>query len=299
LDLLHAGTPICGDLYETHIENQNEYTAFINGQHSRITARGSWDPAAVYECGSFTIYYHNFVGVDGTPAGGGFTDPDFGEARESYYRSKCSALADHMVLKTLEYTTLTHTPSAIQSVIAGFETPEYHYLLADMHSMAGNDAMAQFKLSRVPFQFNLDARQLEEFNDIAGLYNIRALLVADSTLSPMQLTNLEAIAQKNNRAAQQAALVLSEYQGWTLLETLVEPTDETPKSNRSNKPQGINQKQTRVYPNPTSGILLVEVPAVKADVILHVLNNSGRSVLHVDGSSGINHLNIRLIAPGH
>lgn len=81
-DSLQVNLELCGDLDEFLNEQQQEYSNFKNGISSRLTSRGSWEPSALFECGSFTVYYNDFIGEF---SGGGFADPILGEARRNTF----------------------------------------------------------------------------------------------------------------------------------------------------------------------------------------------------------------------
>lgn len=68
---------ICGNLHEFSAQQQAEYNKYTNNQPSTYTSQEDWNPAGVFQCGSFTIYYEDFD----TTFQAGFADPNLGVAR--------------------------------------------------------------------------------------------------------------------------------------------------------------------------------------------------------------------------
>jgi hypothetical protein len=102
----------------------------------------------------------------------------------------------------------------------------------------------------------------------------------------------------STRAAGLAAVTLSEYTDFLLLEKLVEPIDASPKSNRSSMKDAPKVKFCKVYPNPTSGILLVEVPTGFTNLIIRVLDHSGKLIYQERVLDGLNTINLRQVSSG-
>ena len=99
-------------------------------------------------------------------------------------------------------------------------------------------------------------------------------------------------------AAGLAKVTLYGYTGVPFLETLVEPeTPLTPKSmgERTNAPQ---IKTCKVYPNPTAGILMIEIPTEFEEVEVTVRNASGKVVHRETIGNGMVTLNLRSLASG-
>lgn len=107
------------------------------------------------------------------------------------------------------------------------------------------------------------------------------------------------IAYKHStRAAGLAAVTLSEYTNFLLLETLVEPVDAAPKSNRSSTKDAPVLKVCKVYPNPSAGIFLVEIPPIFEQVLLRITDGNGKLIYEHMGVNGVNSINLRQAASG-
>ncbi len=223
------------------------------------------------------------------------------EARESYHRTKYSALIDQLAIEAFEDTTGIHLIDEIEAIIVGYETPEYAYLLADLYVRAGNMPAAQNQLNLIAENFELDTRKEAEYLDYQVVYGIlMALATSSDTVSTIAQTDmLEEIAFKHStRAAGLAAVTLSQCADFLLLETLVEPIDATPKSNRRPIKGGPEIKLCKVYPNPTAGILIIEVPFGFQNVALRITDVNGRLVFESRIIEGLNTINLREVSTG-
>ena len=70
------GIPVCGDLIAFREARQTGYRNYKNGMPSDLLEQEDWNPAAVVQCGSFTVYYQDIQdGIDG-----GFDHLTLGEA---------------------------------------------------------------------------------------------------------------------------------------------------------------------------------------------------------------------------
>ena len=113
------------------------------------------------------------------------------------------------------------------------------------------------------------------------------------------MINARKIAYKHStRAAGLAAVTLSEYTNFLLLETLVEPVDAAPKSNRSSTKDAPVLKVCKVYPNPSAGIFLVEIPPTFEQVTLRITDGNGKLIYENLGVNGVNSVNLRPAASG-
>lgn len=52
---------VCGDLHTFSDDLQNDYVDFKLGLPSSMKAAGTLDPSATFQCGSFTVYYEDFL----------------------------------------------------------------------------------------------------------------------------------------------------------------------------------------------------------------------------------------------
>jgi hypothetical protein len=77
---------ICGDLHQFRHDNQEQYKRFKLGLSSSVKSTGSLESEATFSCGSFTIYYEDFL----EPNPGGFADPIEGASRRQTF---CDVLA--------------------------------------------------------------------------------------------------------------------------------------------------------------------------------------------------------------
>ncbi len=73
------GTMVCGDLNSFLQERQMAYKSYKNGVSGELLNQENWNPAAVFQCGSFTIHYQDIE----DNSDGGFAHPTIGEARRS------------------------------------------------------------------------------------------------------------------------------------------------------------------------------------------------------------------------
>ena len=223
------------------------------------------------------------------------------EARESYHRAKSFAWIDQLVIEALADSTGLSTTANVEAIITGYETPEYAYLLVDLDLQKGNLIAAQSRLNQLALNFDLDARQDAELSDYLAVYEtiIDLTTTGDSTLSLSQLASLEEISIKNStRAAGLAAITLAQYADYQLLETLVEPIEASPKLNSTPPKNEPNLRVCKVYPNPTAGILIVDIPKGYVNVLLTITDINGRVILESKGMDGLNTLNLREASNG-
>ena len=149
--------------------------------------------------------------------------------------------------------------------------------------------------------FNLDPRRDAEYADFIAVYGILFdhAATGDTTLTQNEQNTLELIAYKHSTlAAGLAKVTLYGYTGIPFLETLIEPeTPLTPKSmgERSLVPE---IKTCKVYPNPTAGILMVEIPREFEKTTATVRNATGKVVHQEVLTSGMVTLNLRGLASG-
>ena len=105
--------------------------------------------------------------------------------------------------------------------------------------------------------------------------------------------------QHSTLAAGLALTTLNYYADYDFLEVLVEP-DFQGKSNRvnRNKVKQPDLKVCRVYPNPTSGILMVEIPGEFKGVKATLTDMQGKVVYLESKLNGIATLNLRKESSG-
>ena len=108
----------------------------------------------------------------------------------------------------------------------------------------------------------------------------------------------EIALKSSTRAAGLAAITLSQYSDFLLLETLVEPVDAAPKSNHSSTKGAPVVKFCKVYPNPSAGIFLVDIPPIFEQVTLRITDGNGKLIYENMGVNGINSVNLRQAASG-
>lgn len=227
------------------------------------------------------------------------------EARRSHLENKANALINRIVIEVLADTTDSDKILAVENYTAGFERPQLRYLLADLALRKSDMAAAQIQLDAVA-DLPLTDEQSEAYMDFLTVYGIEFDLRAtgDSTLSASQFQTLENLTldKPNSHAAAKAAALLDAYAGINIHEVLIEPDwqSKTTKTKRS-KFKAPEIKLCRVYPNPTVGILMVEVPTEYVDVRAEIVDAFGRTVfasILVPGPTGLATLNLRRFSSG-
>ena len=161
---------------------------------------------------------------------------------------------------------------------------------------------AQAQLDAIATDFNLDPRRDAEYADFIDVYGIifDKQSSGDTTLTAGEFTTLETIAYRHSTLAAGLALTnLNYYADYEFLEVLVEP-DFQGKSNRvnRNKVKQPEIKLCRVYPNPTSGILIVEIPGEFKDVTATLTDMQGKVVYQEAKLKGFATLNFRSESSG-
>ncbi len=223
------------------------------------------------------------------------------EARESYYKTRYNFLLNQIIFEIFTDTTRMDKISAIISAIDGYETVDHYYLIIDLYLKAGKITEAQNWLTAIGIDFNLDPRRDAEYVDFLDVYTIlfNKAATGDTTLTQNEQNTLNTIAYKHSTlAASLAKVTLFGYTGIPFLEVLVKPEfGGTPKSmNQPSKAPEI--KECRVYPNPTAGILMVEIPEDYVEVEAIIRDKSGKGVHNEVLSSGMATLNLRGLASG-
>lgn len=263
---------------------------------------GTLDPSATFQCGSFTIYYEDYQramideGLELVSA------KEELEAGRSHHEGRYNSLLNQIIIETLADTTIGDKIAAIQSKIAGYENVDYYYLLIDLYLQRGNVSGAQNQLTAIADDFNLDPRRDAEYADFIDVYGIIFDKVSsgDTTLTSAEYNLLENIAYRHSTLAAGLALAtLHYYAGYEFLEVLVEPAFQG-KSNKGNRNK-VKQpeiKVCRVYPNPTAGILAVEIPAEFKDVKAALTDMQGKVVYQEGNLEGMATLNLRNLASG-
>ncbi len=223
------------------------------------------------------------------------------EARESYYKTRYNFLLNQIIFEIFADTTRLDKISAIISAIDGYETVDHYYLIIDLYLKAGKITEAQNWLNAIGTDFNLDPRRDAEYADFIAVYGILFdhAATGDTTLTQNEQNTLNTIAYKHSTlAASIAKVTLFGYTGILFLEVLVKPEfGGTPKSmNHPSKAPEI--KECKVYPNPTAGVLLIEIPDDYVEVQAIVRNESGKVIRNEVLSSGMATLNLRALASG-
>ena len=223
------------------------------------------------------------------------------EARESYYKTRYNFLLNQIIFEIFTDTTRMDKISAIISAIDGYETVDHYYLIIDLYLKAGKITEAQNWLNAIGTDFNLDPRRDAEYIDFIDVYTIlfNKATTGDTTLTQNEQNTLNTIAYKHSTlAASLAKVTLFGYTGIPFLEVLVKPEfGGTPKSmNQPSKAPEI--KECKVYPNPTAGVLLIEIPDDCVEVQAIVRNESGKVIRNEVLSSGMATLNLRAFASG-
>ncbi len=224
------------------------------------------------------------------------------EARESYYKTRYNFLLNQIIFEIFTDTTRMDKISAIISAIDGYETIDHYYLIIDLYLKAGKITEAQNWLNALATDFNLDPRRDAEYVDFIDVYSIlfNKAATGDTTLTQNEQNTLETIAYKHSTlAASLAKVTLFGYTGIPFLEVLVKPDfGGTPKSmNQSSKPPEI--KECKVYPNPTAGILIIEIPKKFDELEAIVRDSNGKILLNELLTSGLATLNLRFLASGN
>ncbi len=227
------------------------------------------------------------------------------EARRSRLENAANTLVNRIVMEVLADTTGMDKIQAIETYTSGFDSPQRQYLLADLALQKGDVATAQTRLDAVA-DLALTDEQAEGYADFLTVYGIEFDLhtSGDSTLSVPQFQTLENLMldKPNSPAAAKSTVLLEAYAGFEFHEVLVEPDWQ----NKSNKTKRGKFKVPevnvcRVYPNPTEGILLVEVPSKYDEINAELVDATGRSVLTAvltPGRTGLATLNLRNLSSG-
>ena len=227
------------------------------------------------------------------------------ESQESYHRNKYNFLLNQVIHEILTDSTEANKIGAIESAIVGFGSVDHYYLIIDLHVQAKKISAAQAKLNAIETDFNLDPRRDAEYADFIAVYNIifDKALTGTATLTPAEFSELEDIAIKRNTLAASKALVtLSEYADYEFVEVLVEPDLES-KSNRNStrgrRIEDIPILECKIYPNPTAGILMVEVPSMYEEVHATLRDTNGKPVHQESNLTGMAPLNLRHLSSGN
>jgi hypothetical protein len=224
------------------------------------------------------------------------------EARENHLRTRTSALVNQIILESLDDSTLV-IQSLLESLALSFPSVDKYQLISEQYLNIGNTVSAGNWLSSIADEFNLDTRQSAEHADFITIRSIitNTTATGDSILSPANIATLEQISFKHgSRAALLAELILSEYTGQLLLETLVEPNDES-KSIKSKKPtvSSTGGKRSKVFPNPSSGIFIVDIPREWSEIIISVLDQAGKVVYNIHSTNiDVTNIDLRHLASG-
>jgi len=161
---------------------------------------------------------------------------------------------------------------------------------------------AQAQLNAIAADFNLDPRRDAEYADFIDVNTIifSKESSGDTTLTTAEFNLLENMAYRHSTLAAGLALTtLNYYADYDFLEVLVEP-DTQGKSNRvkRNKVKQPEIKLCRVYPNPTAGILMIEIPDEFKDVNAILIDMQGRVVYQEAKLNGFATLNFRSESSG-
>lgn len=202
-------------------------------------------------------------------------------------------------------TTYSDKTKTTETYTTGFESPPRQYMLADLALQKGDLTTAQDKLDAVA-DLPLTAEQSETYTDFQVLYGIEFDLHAsgDSTLSASQFQSLEDLTldKPYSHATAKGSVLLESYAGVEFHEVLVEPDWQSKSDkNKRGKVTSAEVKICKVYPNPTAGILLIEVPAEYTEIHAEIMDHTGRSVLAsflLTGRTGIATLNLRHLSSG-
>jgi hypothetical protein len=99
-------------------------------------------------------------------------------------------------------------------------------------------------------------------------------------------------------AAGLALTVLNEYSDYDYLEVLVEP-DWQGKSNHVVKQEkGNTESQYRIYPNPTRGLLFLQIPNLSSGYGIDVFDSSGRKIRSERVNTETNAVDLRELTNG-
>ncbi len=223
------------------------------------------------------------------------------EASESYYKTRYNFLLNQIIFEIFTDTTRMDKISAIISAIDGYETVDHYYIIIDLYLKAGKITEAQNWLNAIGIDFNLDPRRDAEYIDFIDVYTIlfNKATTGDTVLTQSEQNMLETIAYKHSTlAASLAKVTLFGYKGIPFLEVLVKPEfGGTPKSmHQPSKAPEI--KECKVYPNPTAGILMIEIPDEFKEVQTTVRDEVGKAVYNGLLSPGMATLNLRTLASG-
>lgn len=126
-----------------------------------------------------------------------------------------------------------------------------------------------------------------------GISSRTMLCVVDS------LSTYRECVRKGWGAAGLALVTLNQYAGHEYQEVLVEP-GLNPKANKV-KPKPFNETNIsvfKVYPNPTTGILLIEVPSEFKDIKGVILDGTGKEISNENGLNNTATLNLRNLSSG-
>lgn len=205
------------------------------------------------------------------------------EATQSHLESQAAAIVNRMVLDILSDTTIIDKTQAIESFTADLDNPQNQYFLIDWAIKKGDLSSAQSRLDALE-TWTMNSEDSEALSDLQTAYGIQLALLSsnDSTLSPARHQILEnlILSKPNSLAAAKAQLLLKVYAGVDFHEVLVEPDwqSKTPKARRG-KYEAPPINQCKVYPNPTEGILIVEVPVQFETVLCQVISVGGQVVM--------------------
>lgn len=223
------------------------------------------------------------------------------EARRSYHEGKYHALLNLILFEIIEDTLILDKVSAIEAVISGYETVDHYYLIIDLLIMEKRIAEAQSKLTEIATDFNLDPRRDDEYSDFIDVYTIwfDKVLTGDTILTQQELNTLGIIAYRNFTLADGLAKVLLyNYASIPIHEPLVKPEiSTTPKSN-SKSSKVPESKVFKIYPNPTRGIVLIEIPTTYEKVNVTVIDIYGKIVYKEQCQSGEALINLRDLSTG-
>jgi len=155
-------------------------------------------------------------------------------------------------------------------------------------------SLAQSILDDIPTNFNLRARQDQEWMDYQVCYQLLIELEQNNadSLTGAQIDNLMVIAAKHsNSAAGLAWQILGQYDATYVLEGMIAPGSNTKSLARNGKEEITNPfedlQYIHVFPNPASDIAVLEFVGYETLLTLKIIDAKGELVFTqtIDGKA--------------
>ncbi len=186
--------------------------------------------------------------------------------------------------------------TAVRSIFDAMPFAGFQYMRVQMELELGNISLAQTVLDNIPNIVVMNDDESARHNQVVGYFDIQMDMAENGLqwcdVDETVLTGLQGMSGANHAAGAwaRAALTLRE-QTVSYREPLYLPgTDQGKRSSEHQYPQ-VERPATRIYPNPTRGIVTVDLGEIPLDkgltLTVHDLNGKAVKTLNLKGQSTV------------